>query len=107
VTRDEAAGQLESIRTENAALNEQRTSERFTAQRARALESECKRILAMASDFTAIAKRLEGPRLREHLRTWLAHAEFDKNTRDLTLMIRRIPAVGAFLPSDWPEPVLW
>jgi hypothetical protein len=102
VTREEAAGQLESIRTEIASLSEQRTSERFTAQRANALESERKRILSLASDFTAIAKRLDGPRLREHLRIWLARAEFDKNTRDLTLAIRRIPAVGAFLPSHLP-----
>ena len=102
MTREEAAGQLESIRTEIAALSEQRTSERFTAQRANALESERDRILALASDFTAIAKRLEGPRLRDHVRTWLARAEFDKNTRDLTLTIRRIPAVAAFLPSYSP-----
>jgi hypothetical protein len=63
------------------------------------------RILSLASDFTAIAKRLDGPRLRDHLCTWLARAEFDKNTRDLTLTIRRIPAVGAFLPSPLPGPV--
>jgi hypothetical protein len=40
VTREEAPGQLESIHTEIASLSEQRTSDRFIAQRANGLESE-------------------------------------------------------------------
>ncbi len=49
-----------------------------------------------------MAQRLEGPRLRDHLRSWLARAEFDKNSRELTLEIRRIPAASGFPPSYLP-----
>jgi len=104
VTRAEAGGQLEAIRAEIATLSEERPTERFTTQRAEALKGERDRILALATDFTVIAQRLDTPRLRDHLRTWLASATFDKNTRELTLAIRRIPAMSGFLPSYSPAP---
>ena len=104
VTKHEAAAQLDAIRTEIEALSEERTVTRFSAQRAAALQAERYRIVTLASDFATIAQRLEGPRLRDHLRTWLADAQFDKETRELTLKIRRVPAVAGFLPSYSPGP---
>ena len=59
---------------------------------------------ALASDFGTVAQKLDGPRLRSHLTQWLAGATFDKNTRELTLTIRRVPAVPAFQPLHWPGP---
>lgn len=51
-------------------------------------------LITQALDFATMASQLKGPALRELVQLWLKHAEFDTTTRELTMEIRRIPAMG-------------
>jgi hypothetical protein len=63
------------------------------------LERERERLIAMASDFAERVKGLGGTALRGLLDPWLESAVFDKESRELTLSIRRVPeAAGVSLP---------
>lgn len=70
---------------------------RFEGRQAERLGSERERLVSLALDFPALAKRLEGRALRELVRPWLQRATIDKTKRKLVLEIRRIPAEGAFI----------
>jgi hypothetical protein len=47
-----------------------------------------------ALDFRTMAAELKGPALRELIARWIARAEFNTTTRELTMEIRRVPAVS-------------
>jgi DNA invertase Pin-like site-specific DNA recombinase len=55
-------------------------------------------LIALAMDFRATATALKGPALRELIRPWIKHAEFNTTTRELTMEIRRVPAMRGGLP---------
>lgn len=103
VTVDEAAPQLAEIRTALAALDQAREDWRFSAERSRALGAERDRLVALALDFPAVARRLSGPALREVIRPWLKAATFDKHTRMLTLTIRRLPVLAVMDSKHLPD----
>ena len=57
----------------------------------KALASERERLLDMAQNFAARARKLSGTALRDLLRPWLAGVAFDKQARTLTITIRQVP----------------
>lgn len=72
----------------------------FAGRRAEAAAAEKGRLLRMAADFAAVARRLDGVRLREHLRPWLEDAVVDLAARRVVVAIRRVPAAGLLLVSS-------
>lgn len=95
VTEEEAAAELERIRAEIAAVDARMHEVRFGGRRAQAIFQERDRIIEMAANFREVARRLEGPALRELVLPWIAAATFDKARRELTLKIRRVPSFAA------------
>lgn len=51
-------------------------------------------LVTQALDFGTMAAELKGHALRELVQLWLQRAEFNTTTRELTMEIRRIPAMG-------------
>lgn len=100
LSEEEARGQLSTLRTELEALSIQADQTRFDEQRARALDSERERLLALATNFPALARRLHGLELRELLRPWVQNAEVDLAHRQVRVTIRRVPAAGLLLVSS-------
>jgi DNA invertase Pin-like site-specific DNA recombinase len=102
ITRDEAAPQMAAIRAqiERAATEAQRAA--FTSRQAEASVSERQALLELASDFAARARSLPPMEVRELLRPWLHSATFDKQSRELTLTIRRIPAASPLILGGQP-----
>lgn len=103
--QEEAATQLTSIRTELATLKSREEALRFEETRQPIDLALRDAVTRLALDFPRVARESSGPVIRELIRPWLARAIFDKNTRQLTLDIRRVPAVGPFLVTNPPEPV--
>ncbi|CAA9336006.1 MAG: hypothetical protein AVDCRST_MAG68-3366 [uncultured Gemmatimonadetes bacterium] len=95
----EAHSEMERIRAETKATEEGLEGlSRFRAD-ARELERERERLAALAADFPARVRELGGAELRALLEPWIESAVFDKETRELTLSVRRIPVVaGISLP---------
>jgi DNA invertase Pin-like site-specific DNA recombinase len=104
LTAGEAAPQLSAVRTELARLQQRETILRFEERRSVPDAALREQVLTLARDFPRVAAQLTGPALRELIRPWLAFATFDKETRQLTLGIRRLPAIGPFLPTNPPAP---
>lgn len=61
-------------------------------------EHQREELTALAMDFRATAALLKGPALRELIRPWIKRAEFNTTTRELTIEIRRVPAIRGGLP---------
>ena len=100
IQAEDAKAQVDAIRRriEDAELALGRL--RFDRRRVERLESEGERLVEMARDFRAAAKRLNGTELRELLRPWIHSAVVDKHARQLVLEIRPIPAdVSLFTPA--------
>lgn len=102
LTREEAASQLAQIRDALARIEAEREEDRVRQARRAVIGEERDRLLELVLDFPAQARRLGGVELRELIRPWLAGATFDKETRVLTLEIRRIPQAGCFRPESPP-----
>jgi hypothetical protein len=100
LTAEEVHGQLTGLRTELEALSIQADQTRFDERRARALDSERARLLALAADFPTLAQRLHGAELRELLRPWLQNVEVDLERRRVRVAIRKVPAAGLLLMSS-------
>jgi site-specific DNA recombinase len=96
VLRDEeAAEELERIRT-----GLERTEARLARQEALRsaavdIQREKDHLVALAADFSERAKTFSGPALRELIEPWLQDATFDKKTRLLTLTVRRVPRASS------------
>jgi DNA invertase Pin-like site-specific DNA recombinase len=99
VTDQEAAPTLAQLRGQQAAATSALERLRFRGRATGRLAAERDDLIALASDFGARAREAAGPVLRDLLRPWLADAVLDKEKRTLTLLIRRLPAVGPFLPA--------
>lgn len=96
VTSAEVAAQLTMIRAQIADAEAIRDRARFAEQGARISPKERDDLLQFVFDFPALVKQAKGPALRELVQPWLASATFDKETRYLTLGIRRVPALHLF-----------
>lgn len=97
--RQEVADQLVTIRAqiEQATAAVQRLA--FRRRQDAAATSERDQLLALASHFGEAVKTVAPSEVRALVRPWLASATFDKRTRQLTLAIRRVPAIPNLLPT--------
>lgn len=69
------------------------------------LAREANRLADLAADFSARARELEGPALRELLAPWIGNASFDKVTRVLALTVRRVPQLATgTAPGEGVQP---
>lgn len=93
ITRGEAAARLERLRSELAQLEETQQRAQFARRGAVVAQPERDRLLSLAFDFPALVRRLNGPALRELVRPWLEDAVFRKDSRRLTVVIRKVPAL--------------
>ncbi|MBC7672210.1 MAG: hypothetical protein H7247_07285, partial [Polaromonas sp.] len=66
---------------------------KFAARRTAGMATMREKLITLAQHFSEAASHASGPVLRELVRPWLASATHDKQTRMLTLRIRRIPEV--------------
>ena len=90
----EAKPVLADIRARLDAVAAQGEQAKFTVANRKALAAERERLVGMAKDFGARARKLSGAALRELLRPWLAGATFDKQARTITLTIRQVPFIS-------------
>lgn len=88
----EVQERLTQLRTDADAISASIEQLRFATVAVTPTAIERERVLATASDFATLAARLTGPALRRLVEPWIERAVFDKHTRTLTLVIRRIPA---------------
>jgi DNA invertase Pin-like site-specific DNA recombinase len=98
----EASEELSVLREDETRLQSELDRLRFWDRRGEGLAQERGRLLKLAKDFPALAKRLTGAHLRELIRPWLQDAVVDKYKRTLTLTIRRAPNTGPFLLASTP-----
>jgi len=104
LTAEDAQERLAVLRAAITQAGDDDAQLQFARRRAEGFAAEKDRLLTLASDFAGIARRLDGVRLREHLRPWIENAVVDLVTRRVRLAIRRIPAAGLFvLSSSMPE----
>jgi len=94
LTDAEAAPQLATLRAGLEHVTADLERLRFEGRRAGRFDSEKQRLVTLATDFAALARRASGARLRELLRPWIAGALVDKANRKLILTIRRVPIEG-------------
>lgn len=100
LTTEDAAPQMLAIRT--ALAEREREVEAVQAQRARGPSAEwVARVLQTASDFPALLAKATPRLARDLITPWLKSATFDKETRVLTMEIRRVPSLQS---SGWPGP---
>lgn len=92
----EAAPTVAQLRSQIAAAEAELERLQFAERRAAAVEQLRDRMIAMAADFAGTALKAGGSALRELVRPWLASAVVDKETRILTLKIRRVPDMMGF-----------
>src|SRR5207249_3746746 len=85
----EAKASLEEIRTRLDALVDDGERAKLTAATRKKMAADRARLLGMAKDFAARARKLSGSALRDLLRPWLSGATFDKHARTITLTIRQ------------------
>ncbi len=104
LSKAEAGPRLERVRADLARCEASAQQTKFAGRAATVAQSERDRILALARDFPAMAKRLTGPALRELVRPWLADAQFSKRTRRLVVWIHRLPAIGGLHLLRSPAP---
>lgn len=103
VSDAEAKPVLDQLRARIAALAADAERAAFAAASRKTLAAEQDRLLAMARDFEARARRLGGAELRELLKPWLANAVVDKATRTVTLTVRRVPVLLPCATSAVPS----
>ena len=104
LTNAEAGKQLTALRLQLDAAKQRVHESAFERRRTAVGKSERDRLVAMATDFGAAAKTLDGAELRDLLKPWLASATFDKRTRTLTVAIRRVPASAPLFTVPAPAP---
>ncbi len=103
---EDVADELTVIRDRLKYLKGELEAERFKVRQDNTLQEEKTRLLALAADFPGLAKRLEGPALKELIRPWVEDAVVDKQKRTLTLTIRRVPEATTFLVlNNTPRPM--
>lgn len=106
VTESEAASSMTEVRARIAALDSELEQVRFQERRTTNMDLECARLVKLAQDFPAQAKRLTGSALRDVLKPWIADAVVDKKERTLTLTLWRIPdAMNVLQMNDSLRPI--
>jgi DNA invertase Pin-like site-specific DNA recombinase len=95
----EASALLRGLRTEA----DQLAAHANTPPRIKPRQNERQRLLRMALDFPRVAPRLSGASLRNVLMLWVAGATFDKHTRRLSVVLRRVPGVLELSHPPRPE----
>lgn len=96
----EAAPVLAQLRAQISGVEAELERLQFSERRATAVSELRDRLVRMAADFEGSALRAGGSALRELVRPWLASATYAKDTRILTLKIRRIPDVMGLPGGD-------
>jgi DNA invertase Pin-like site-specific DNA recombinase len=91
LTPHESAARMTELRREQDRLTDERERSTHTAGDHTAWRDE---LVTQALDFRTMAAELKGPALRELIARWIARAEFNTTTRELTMEIRRVPAVS-------------
>lgn len=99
ITTLDAKTRMSALRDEVIRLTVEREQVAARRVRPRLDSEERERLVSLALDFRTLADRLKGPALRELIRPWIQHAEFNTTTRELTMAIRRIPARMGVLDS--------
>jgi len=87
LTDAEARTGLEKIRQEIARLEDDRQRARFEASSSGSAARRRDELVSAAKNFPAMAKKLSGPALRSLVQPWIGAAQFNKQTRYLTLGI--------------------
>jgi site-specific DNA recombinase len=90
---EEAAAEMERIRSALERAEAGLTRLRMLDTAAADVRREKERLVSLAADFAARAKAFTGPALRELITPWIEEATFDKQTRVLKMTIRRVPCV--------------
>jgi site-specific DNA recombinase len=97
LTEDEAKAQIETSRDAIGRITAEVEGLRFRERAAGGLREERNRLLALACNFKRATKKASGPELRELLRPWIADGVVDKNKRQVSVSIRKIPLSGVLL----------
>ncbi len=100
LTSTEASAAMSEIRATIEGVEEELERLQFAERQASAVTELRDRLAGMARDFAATSLRAGGAQLRELIRPWLASAEYSKDSRILTLKIRRIPDVMGLPGGD-------
>jgi DNA invertase Pin-like site-specific DNA recombinase len=100
LTSAEAAPTMTEIRAQVSSAEAELERMQFSERQAAGISQIRDRLVAMARDFGSSALRAGGSQLRELIRPWLASAEYSKDTRTITLKIRRIPDVMGLPGGD-------
>ena len=103
ITSLEARDRMRELRGELARLVAERDAIHSMAGGSAQAGHERDRLVARASDFRTMAQQLQGPALRELIRPWIQRAEFNTETRELMIEIRRVPVQGAFGAEGEPS----
>lgn len=90
----DAGGAMAEIRDGLARVETDLLRLEATAAAAEEIAAHRERLAALAADFAEQAARMGGAALRALLEPWLEAGTFDKNTRLLTLIVRRVPAAA-------------
>lgn len=93
LTEEEARREMGLIRKELSRTEQEIRALESREEATRATEQEAERLARLAADFPAQARAVGGRALRELLRPWIEDAVFDKETRELVLTIRQVPAL--------------
>lgn len=101
VTDREAQATLTQLRGKLERLEAELERTQFNGRRTAVSTAVRDRVLALATDFRALAAKATGAQLRELVRPWLADAVFDKQTYVLTLRIRTVPDILGAGGDDW------
>lgn len=96
ISAAEARPTLERVRRQHAETAAALDRTRFSKRQAERIAVERTKLLALAQDFPALARRLNGVELRELLRPWIVSATVDLGQREVRVAIRRIPGASAF-----------
>jgi DNA invertase Pin-like site-specific DNA recombinase len=98
LTSAEASARMSALRRDAERLTRaQENAANFAA--AGAHQAWREQLVTQALDFRTMAAELKGSALRELLQLWLKRAEFNTTTRELTMEIRRVPAMLQGVPS--------
>jgi DNA invertase Pin-like site-specific DNA recombinase len=95
----EATATLAELRAKASAIEAELERGRFAERRTTGMAELRDRLVALAADFETQARRAIGPQLRELVRPWIAGATLNKDSRILTLRIRRVPDLLGMEPS--------
>lgn len=101
LTKDEAKAKMDRIRGDLQDAQDRLARLGALPKLERQLAKEADRLAKLAADFPARARELSGPALRELLKPWIEDATFDKETRELTVTVRRVPATGGTDGTKW------